>query len=80
MPDRFGFDHLAADVRCIEIGCEQGGPIHLWPEHKRERHFAAHARVRARETERRRRESLRVATRAKRQRERENALIDERYS
>jgi len=80
MPDRFGFDHLGVDVRCIEVDCGEGGPMHAWPERRRERHFAAHARVRAREIERRRRESLRVATRVKRQRERENALIDERFS
>lgn len=80
MPDRYGFDHLGADVRCIEIDCGQGGPMHAWPERRRERHFEAHARVRARETERRRLASLRQARSLKRLVDRESALLDERFS
>ena len=50
MPDRHGFNHLGQDVRCIEDGCDAGGPLHEWPERKRARHQAAHER--ARETRR----------------------------
>ena len=40
MPDRYGFNHLGDNVRCID--CPTGGPIGRWPEHKRERHGRTH--------------------------------------
>ena len=52
MPDRYGFDHLGGDVRCID--CPTGGPIGRWPELKR----AAHARSHGRITELRRQRNL----------------------
>lgn len=46
MPDKFGFDELLnwgnIEVRCIEIGCKEGGPIWKWPEIKRMGHFMTH--------------------------------------
>ena len=40
MPDRYGFDHLGADVRCID--CPQGGPRWAWPKERRQRHAHSH--------------------------------------
>jgi predicted Zn-ribbon and HTH transcriptional regulator len=46
MPDKYNFDHLpdwgVISVRCIEVGCEAGGPIHSWSERKRENHSKSH--------------------------------------
>jgi hypothetical protein len=42
MPDRFGFDYLGDNVRCID--CPSGGPIWRWPEENRQRHAASHGR------------------------------------
>jgi hypothetical protein len=40
MPDRYGFNHLGDEVRCID--CPSGGPLWQWPEHKRARHSRTH--------------------------------------
>ena len=40
MPDRHGFDHLGASVRCID--CPQGGPAWKWPEERRYEHGQTH--------------------------------------
>jgi hypothetical protein len=42
MPDRYGFNHLGDDVRCID--CPTGGPLGRWPEHKRAAHAHTHQR------------------------------------
>lgn len=39
MPDRYGFNHLGDQVRCID--CPSGGPLGAWPERRR----AVHART-----------------------------------
>ena len=62
MPDRYGFDHLGDDVRCVVEGCEIGGPLHRWPVRPRDSHFRMHQR-----------EIERAAKQAARQREREGA-------
>jgi hypothetical protein len=38
--DRYRFDHLGDDVRCID--CPSGGPLGRWPEHKRAAHARSH--------------------------------------
>lgn len=40
MPDRYGFNHLGTDVRCID--CPEGGPVWSWPPERREHHAASH--------------------------------------
>jgi hypothetical protein len=40
VPDRYRFDHLGDDVRCID--CPTGGPLGRWPEHKRAAHARSH--------------------------------------
>jgi hypothetical protein len=40
MPDRYGFNHLGDNVRCID--CSTGGPIGHWPEQKRAKHACSH--------------------------------------
>lgn len=40
MPDKYGFNHLGDNVRCID--CPTGGPIGHWPEHKRAKHACSH--------------------------------------
>jgi hypothetical protein len=42
MPDPYGFDHLGANVRCID--CPTGGPVWRWPEQKRQRYARSHGR------------------------------------
>lgn len=61
MPDRFGFDHLGVDVRCID--CAAGGPRWRFPDSVRARHFAGHERARQRDKATRAREVEREATR-----------------
>ena len=43
MPDRYGFDHLGDQVRCID--CPTGGAIGHWPEPKRAAHACGHGRT-----------------------------------
>jgi hypothetical protein len=77
MPDRHGFEHLPdrgeIEVRCIEEGCGEGGPLYQWPERERRRHARVHKRRRDQELRRERIENLREARRLKRVRDRENA-------
>lgn len=40
MPDRFDFDHLGLDVRCV--WCGDGGPRWQWPDDRREQHGHTH--------------------------------------
>lgn len=45
MPDTHGFQHLgflrgAPEVACID--CDTRGPLHEWPEKKREKHARRH--------------------------------------
>jgi hypothetical protein len=40
MPDRFDFDHLGAEVRCI--WCGDGGGTWAWPEEARAEHYHLH--------------------------------------
>ena len=40
MPDRYGFNHLGASVRCID--CPEGGPLWTWPEERRYEHARTH--------------------------------------
>jgi hypothetical protein len=40
VPDRYGFNHLGDNVRCID--CPTGGPIGQWPEPKRAHHARTH--------------------------------------
>jgi hypothetical protein len=40
VPDRYRFDHLGDDVRCID--CPTGGPLGRWPDHKRAAHARSH--------------------------------------
>jgi hypothetical protein len=56
MPDRYGFNHLGDEVRCID--CPSGGPLGRWPEPKR----AAHAHTHQRHVELRPRNLLAAAT------------------
>lgn len=45
MPDKWNFNHLGHEVRCIEAGCEDiGGMVGFWPAEKREQHFLTHYR------------------------------------
>jgi hypothetical protein len=43
VPDRYGFNHLGDNVRCID--CTTGGPLGRWPEPKRATHAHSHHRV-----------------------------------
>jgi hypothetical protein len=43
MPDRYGFDHLGDEVRCID--CPAGGPLGRWPEYRRCQHAHTHERT-----------------------------------
>lgn len=70
MPDRFGFDHLGTERRCIECGA--GGPAWLWREGHRATHAAAHERARAGARDRARKAQLRQARRLKALAAREN--------
>jgi hypothetical protein len=60
MPDRYGFNHLGDDVRCVVEGCEIGGPLTKWPVRLRDAHYRMHQR-----------EIERAAKQAARQRQRE---------
>lgn len=71
MPDRYGFDHLGDEVRCIEEDCGARGPLWVWTIPKRARHRAAHERARRAQIEREQRARLAAF---RREREREIAL------
>jgi hypothetical protein len=40
MPDRFGFNELGPEVRCIH--CDEGGPRWQWPDDRRDQHHRDH--------------------------------------
>lgn len=42
MPDKYGFNILGNDVKCIEPQCENGGKMWEWPEERRKVHFLSH--------------------------------------
>ena len=42
MPDRYGFDHLGNNVRCIQPECEAGWRIFEWDESRKKVHFLTH--------------------------------------
>lgn len=71
MPDKHGFNHLGAEVRCIEVDCDFGGPLYKFPEHVRRRHAGTHEtekrREAARATRRRAAEARRLANLASRE-------------
>lgn len=56
MPDRYGFDHLGPEVRCID--CPSGGPLWQWPEQERYQHALSHNPAQASPAELRRRRRL----------------------
>lgn len=59
MPDRYGFDHLGHEVRCID--CPSGGPLWQWPEQERYQHALTHTPAPTSPTEIRRRRNLLAA-------------------
>lgn len=44
MPDKFGFDHLGEQVRCIQPGCEVGGMVGKWSSERRLEHLREHGK------------------------------------
>lgn len=60
MPDRYGFEHLGAEVRCID--CGERGPVWRLTEHERRNHRKRHEVERRRAAEARARELQQQAT------------------
>lgn len=60
MPDRYGFDHLGDEVRCIEDGCGAGGPRYAWTEMARALHYRDHVQEHIERLARENRERLAV--------------------
>ena len=79
MPDVYGFNHLpnfgVVEVRCIEDGCDTGGPINQWPEKKRASHRRTHLKEVKRQIEKDKAAQRKQALALANQVNRENANI-----